>query len=122
MIVTATHTTTYLYGEPVSICHTEVHLAPRTGPNQRVVSHELEVRPQPAFMSTRTDYFGNEFTYFCIHEPHQTLTVTSLSQVDLHPEEPPHEGLTPPWEKVRDEVGEAVDGEGFRALEFTFGS
>ncbi len=122
MIVTATHTTTYLYGEPVSICHTEVHLAPRTGPNQRVVSHELEVRPEPAFMLTRTDYFGNEFTYFCIHEPHQTLTVTSLSQVDLHPEEPPHVGLTPPWEKVRDQVAAAEDGDGFQALEFTFSS
>lgn len=122
MIVTATHTTTYLYGEPVSICHTEVHLAPRTGPHQRVVSHELEVHPEPAFTLTRTDYFGNDFTYFCIHEPHQTLTVTSLSQVDLHPEEPPHEGLTPPWEEVRDQVREAADEEGFRALEFTFSS
>src|SRR5215475_10679482 len=118
MIVTATHTTTYLYGQPVSICHTEVHLAPRSCPHQRVVSHELEVRPEPAYMLTRTDYFGNEFTYFCIHVPHQTLTVTSLSQVDLHPEEPPHAGLTPPWEKVRDQVREiagdttsAVDAE-----------
>jgi len=130
MIVTATHTTTYLYGQPVSICHTEVHLTPRSGPNQRVVSHELEVRPTPAYTLTRTDYFGNEFTYFFINEPHQTLTVTSLSQVDLHPEEPPHEGLTPPWEKVRDQVldqGPETDRkpeheEAFRALEFTFSS
>jgi len=130
MIVTATHTTTYLYGDPVSVCHTEVHLSPRPGPHQRVVSHELEVRPQPAYMLTRTDYFGNEFTYFCIHEPHQTLTVTSLSQVDLHPEEPPHAGLTPAWEKVRDQVrdpvlepgAEAEYEEAFRALEFTFRS
>ena len=130
MIVTATHTTTYLYGVPVSICHTEVHLAPRSGPNQRVVSHELEVKPEPAFVLTRTDYFGNEFTYFCIHEPHQTLTVTSLSQVDLHPEEPPHAGLTPAWEKVRNTVRvpgpesvlEVSSEEAFRALEFTFSS
>jgi transglutaminase-like putative cysteine protease len=75
-------------------------------------------------MLTRMDYFGNEFTYFCIHESHQTLTVTSLSQVDLHPEEPPHEELTPPWEKVRDEISSAGaepdEDEAFRALEFTF--
>jgi transglutaminase-like putative cysteine protease len=126
MIVTATHTTTYLYGDPVSICHTQVHLTPRSSASQRVVSYALEVRPEPAFTVTRTDYFGNEFTYFCIHEPHQTLTVTSLSQVDLHPEEPPHEDLTPPWEQVRDEVHEAGreedEDEGFRALEFTFAS
>ena len=81
MILTATHTTTYLYGSPVSICHTQVHLTPRTCPHQRVVSYELEVRPEPAFLLTRQDYFGNEFTHFCIHEPHQTLTVTALSQV-----------------------------------------
>jgi transglutaminase-like putative cysteine protease len=126
MIITATHTTTYLYGEPVSICHTEVHLTPRTSASQRLVSHELEIRPEPVFLLTRTDYFGNEFTYFCIHEPHQTLTVTSLSQVDLHPEEPPHEELTPSWEQVRDQVQEArgdeESDEAFRALEFTFRS
>jgi transglutaminase-like putative cysteine protease len=125
MIVTATHTTTYLYGQPVSICHTEVHLAPRSCPHQRAVSHELEVKPEPAFQLTRTDYFGNEFTYFCIHEPHQTLTVTALSQVDLHAEEPPHPGLTPPWEKVRDQVTELspeMTEDAFRALEFTFAS
>lgn len=122
MIVTATHVTTYLYGEPVPICHTQVHLTPRTSPNQRVVSHELEVQPEPAYLLTRQDYFGNEFTYFCIHEPHQTLTITALSQVSLHPEEPPHEGLTPPWEKVRNEVQEAADDVAFRALEFTFRS
>lgn len=122
MILTATHTTTYLYGSPVSICHTEVHLTPRTSPHQRVVSHELEVRPEPAFSLARQDYFGNEYTYFCIHEPHQTLTVTALSQVAIHPEAPPHEGLTPQWEKVRDEVREAGDDETFPALEFTYRS
>jgi transglutaminase-like putative cysteine protease len=130
MILTATHTTTYLYGQPVSICHTEVHLTPRTGRTQRVVSHELEVRPEPAFTLTRNDYFGNEFTYFCINEPHQTLTVTSLSQVDLHPDDPPDEGKTPPWEKVRDMVRDPAltastpeaSYQAFRALEFTFSS
>src|ERR1035438_926114 len=122
MILTATHTTTYLYGETVSICQTQVHLSPRSGPHQRLISHELTVRPEPAFIVTRNDYFGNEFTYFCIHEPHQTLTVTAVSQVDLHPEAPPHEGLTPPWEKVRAEVRTKSGEEAFRALEFTFRS
>jgi len=122
MIITAKHTTTYLYGEPVSICHTEVHLAPRPGPNQQVISHQLMVTPEPEFSVTRHDYFGNEITCFSIHEPHQTLTVVSQSKVDLQPEEPPHAGLTPPWEKVRDEVRELLDEEAFRALEFTFRS
>src|ERR1035441_6025820 len=126
MILTATHITTYLYGSPVPICHTQVHLTPRTCPHQRVVSHELEVRPEPAYQISRQDYFGNDFTYFCVHEPHQTLTVTALSQVDLHPAEPPHEGFTTPWEEVRRIVGSGPaateDDEIFRALEFTYRS
>ena len=122
MLVTATHVTTYLYGEPVPICHTQVHLTPRTSPRQRVVSYELEVRPEPAYLLTRQDYFGNEFTYFFIDEPHQTLTITALSQVAINAEDPPHGELTPAWEKVRDEVRIAGDDEMFRALEFTFRS
>lgn len=122
MITTATHTTTYLYGSPVAVCQTQLHLKPRSMPRQRVVSNEIEIRPEPAFQLTREDYFGNEFTYFSIHEPHQTLTVTSISQVELHPEEPPHEGLTPPWEEARDEVRAASTDEIFRAREFTFRS
>ncbi len=122
MILTATHTTTYLYGSPVAVCHTQVYMTPRTSPRQRVVSHELEVKPEPAFQLTREDYFGNEFTYFSIHEPHQTLTVTAISQVALNPLDPPHEGLTPPWEMARDEIRAAGDDETFHAREFTFRS
>lgn len=122
MIVTAKHTTTYLYGEMVSICHTEVHLSPRSGRNQQVLNYELKVTPEPAFSTTRRDYFGNEITCFSIHEPHGTLNVVSRSEVDLHAEEPPHGGLTPAWEKVRDEVREQRDEEAFRALEFTLRS
>src|SRR5438105_859458 len=116
MNITATHTTTYLYGESVSICHTEVHLTPRSGANQRLISHDLKVTPEPAFSVTRRDYFGNEITCFSIHEPHRTLTITSRSEVELEPEEPPHAGLTPQWEKVRDEVRDPSDEESFRAL------
>ena len=52
MIFTATHTTTYLYSDPVSICHTEVHLAPRGGWGQRVLEHELTVLPKPALINS----------------------------------------------------------------------
>ena len=76
MTVSTTHTTTYLYSDPVSICHTEVHLAPRDCPHQRLISHELSVTPNPAFRVSRRDYFGNEITIFTIQEPHQTLNIT----------------------------------------------
>ena len=47
MMLRATHTTTYLYSAPVSICHTEVHLAPRDGRNQRVIDHSISILPMP---------------------------------------------------------------------------
>ena len=31
MLLRSTHTTTYLYSDPVSICNTEVRLTPRDG-------------------------------------------------------------------------------------------
>ena len=108
MILTASHTTTYLYAEPVSVCHTEVHLAPRAHPRQEVRSHELTIHPEPAFLTSRTDYFGNQVTIFSIQESHQTLTINSWSEVEVTPEEPPHAGLTPAWEDARDLQNEFV--------------
>lgn len=83
MILTASHTTTYLYSNPVSISHTQTHLKPRQTPRQKLLSHELTVSPEPSFSSERTDYFGNETDFFSIHEMHQTLTITSFSELEI---------------------------------------
>lgn len=122
MILRASHTTTYLYSDPVSICHTEVHLAPRAQWSQSVIEHELAIVPPPDFSLSRRDYFGNEVTYFSIHEPHQTLAITATSLVDLRDSELPQPGLTPPWEQVRDEVRAIRTAEAFDALQFVFES
>jgi transglutaminase-like putative cysteine protease len=122
MIVRTTHTTTYLYSEPVSICHTGVHLAPRECPHQRLISHNLSIVPGPTFTSSRIDYFGNELTIFSVEEPHQTLKIQACSEIELRPEDPPAEALTPPWEVVRDHVCERDTDESFRACEFAFPS
>jgi transglutaminase-like putative cysteine protease len=122
MILRAIHSTTYLYSAPVSLCHTEVHLAPRENQAQKTLSHELTITPEPSFSISRNDYFGNQMTCFSIHEPHRTLTIESRSQIDLRPEEPPHAGLTPAWEKVREETGLRATEETFRASEFVFRS
>ena len=79
MLLRATHTTTYLYSDPVSICHTEVHLAPRDNRNQRVLDHNLSIVPMPEATFRHKDYFGNDVTYFSIHEPHRALTVSAVS-------------------------------------------
>jgi transglutaminase-like putative cysteine protease len=122
MLLRATHTTTYLYSEPVSICHTEVHLAPRAHDTQSTVDHELTVHPAPDLSIDREDYFGNPVTYFSIHEPHRTLTITATSTVDRGTGDYPHPSFTPPWEQVRAEVHQHATEHTFQAYEFIFES
>src|SRR6185503_1091979 len=78
-----THTTIYNYTEPVPICHNELHLAPRDHRQQTCLSHRLRVRPEPARIDTRVDYFGNHAGSFSIQEGHQRLSVTAHSQVQV---------------------------------------
>jgi transglutaminase-like putative cysteine protease len=122
MILRATHTTTYLYSEPVSICHSEAHLTPRDHWGQTVLEHDLTIVPVPEFSLNRHDYFGNEVAYFSIHEPHQNLSITARSLVDVHDSGHPDPALTPGWEHVREEVRRAEAEETFRASEFVFDS
>ncbi len=122
MMLRATHTTTYKYSQPASLCPSEVYLAPRTTAHQRVVSHELIIHPGPDACAARKDYFGNEVTYFAIDEPHQDLSIISSSVVDLETAEPIHPGLTPAWEQVRDTVVRPEAADTFDALQFVFES
>lgn len=118
MKVTASHTTTYLYSNPVSICHTQTHLTPRESARQKVLSHEMNVSPEPSFSVSRTDYFGNETNFFSIHETHRTLEITSYTELELFPEGPPPAGLTPAWEEVRERIHAKEDEQAFAASEF----
>lgn len=122
MLLRATHTTTYLYSEPVSICHTEVHLAPRLSERQRLIEHELIIRPEPADVDERLDYFGNPVTFFCLSEPHETLTITSRSIVEVAGEAPPLIGISPPWQEVCDQIRRRDTLDALAACEFIFES
>jgi transglutaminase-like putative cysteine protease len=118
----AEHTTTYVYSEPVAICHNEVHLRPREEGRQLVASSELSVHPAPSHSTQRKDYFGNSVTHFSIDTPHQMLTVTAVSEVEVGPFEPPPAGMTPPWEAVRDEVRAHRQPDRLDAFQYLFDS
>jgi transglutaminase-like putative cysteine protease len=122
MILRAIHTTTYNYGEPVSLCHSEVHLAPRATANQKVQDHRLVISPSPDTCASRKDYFGNEVSYFVIDEPHRTLAITATSTVQMRDVDPIHPGLTPPWEHVREVLRRAEGADNFDAMQFVFES
>lgn len=122
MKLQATHVTRYLYSEPVSTCHTEVHLKPRPRGTQALLEHKLRVSPDPEGMFARKDYFGNEVSSFTIDQPHTELVVTSLCTVDLTPDPAPNLDLSPPWEKVKEEVRLRATPDTFDAGQFIFES
>lgn len=96
------HTTIYDYSEAIPVCHNEIRLWPRDHRRQSCLSHRLRVRPEPASTDHRTDYFGNHAGQFAIEQPHNRLTVTAISQVQVTPPEIPAPSTTPPWEDIRD--------------------
>ena len=78
-----THTTKYVYGETVPLCHNVVHLYPRDTDRQRCIDHELAITPAPVAVRTGEDFFGNPVAWFSLQEPHRGLTVTALSTVEV---------------------------------------
>ncbi|HUT40044.1 MAG TPA: transglutaminase family protein [Gammaproteobacteria bacterium] len=79
------HKTEYRYGITVSLCHNLAHLRPRNLANQQCLGHRLQIDPLPMDLAEHTDFFGNHVSYFSIQQPHQTLTVTATSEIELNP-------------------------------------
>lgn len=102
MIYQVHHTTTYTYPGTVSVCHNAVYLRPRDSAQQRCLSYELVVLPEPGVCSQYVDFFGNAVTFFAVQEPYRTLTVTAKSTVEVTPRVVPYADNTPAWETVRD--------------------
>jgi transglutaminase-like putative cysteine protease len=122
MPLRATHTTTYLYSEPVSISHTEVRLAPREDRSQHILEHTLSVHPLPDRLFGHRDYFGNQVTYFSLHEPHQTLTIAGESLIEMEESDPLEPCLTPRWEEARGDHWRYDEGHALKAYQFVFES
>jgi transglutaminase-like putative cysteine protease len=98
------HTTAYDYSEPVSVCHNEIHLAPRSLPRQQVLAHHVDVEPAPSQITFHADYFGNEVGRFSIQQGHDRLLVRAVSRVRVAPAAPWEEWPAAPWEEVRDRL------------------
>lgn len=97
------HTTTYQYPSAISFGQNLGYLAPRNEEQQNVLHWKLDTLPIIPSYTSYTDYFGNELIYFAIEEPHNTLSVTSSSIVQVLPVE---ESLLSdvPWEIVVDQL------------------
>ncbi len=117
MIYRATHTTRYTYQQPVSTSVNEARLTLRELPWQKVQSSQITVTPEPAAIATRTDYFGNVVTTLSVFEPHDQLTVTAASVVEVLPRQE-QLGISPSWEETREMLAAQTGDESLAAYEY----
>jgi transglutaminase-like putative cysteine protease len=116
------HTTTYAYAEPVAVCHNELRLRPRSRSGQITRRAQLLVEPTPSAFSAEVDYFGNPVTYLTLLEPHDRLTITAMSQVEVDPTPAPDPARWPAWDAVAARVRADRAPDTLAAYEFTFES
>lgn len=122
MMYRVRHTTTYAYTYSVSVCHNCLHLMPRECSHQQCSFHELLIYPEPAVVSQTLDYFGNPVTFFTLQEPHNALTMTANSTIEVRALETPALHDTPAWEEVRDHLRQNLSRTGLEAYQYVFDS
>jgi transglutaminase-like putative cysteine protease len=96
------HVTTYAYDSPVSFARCSLRLEPRSGDGQQLVSHSVDIRPQPAERTVRRDFFGTHTESVLIETPHRSLRIDSRSRVSVARHAPERAAPSPAWESVRE--------------------
>src|SRR6516162_7904657 len=120
MLYRVTHSNTYTYSEPASLCQNLLHLIPRELPQQECMHSQVLIQPQPAVSTVRSDYFGNPVSFFAVQEPHLKLVVTASHLISVKSEPAPP--VTPPWERVCEQLQQSKSREDLEACQFLFDS
>lgn len=111
-----THRTVYRYSDVVTNSYGRGFLTPRDSARQHCLAYDLVIEPDPADSSTSRDAYGNISSYFQVTTPHDTLSVTSSSVVQVDP--PPPERYTGGSAKAPWEIARPVGPDGALATEF----
>ena len=99
------HNTHYSYSNIVNLCFNEARLTPRHFERQACTQSEWTIEPEPTSYRERHDFFGNKVCYFTIQRPHQDLSVTVTSHVEVKNRETRHDiAEKVPWEVVRERL------------------
>jgi transglutaminase-like putative cysteine protease len=120
MLLQITHRTRYDYAPPVKTAQHLAHLKPRPGPRQRLLSHFVEIDPEPAQRSEAIDVYGNTRTFFSLRSAHDRLTVSAQSMVETS--SGPRADRAVAWDSVSERLRYHRDGAYEAAAEFTFAS
>lgn len=84
MVYEIFHETKFDYPALVTFSHNIARLTPKECNRQKVLEHTLKITPKPFESNEFIDYFKNVNTYMLIREAHKSLTVTSISKVELY--------------------------------------
>jgi transglutaminase-like putative cysteine protease len=93
------HRTHYTYAEAVAQNYNELRLQPISDSTQTCDSFILKIHPATR-LSHFLDFYLNYVHYFEIPEPHQTLTVESVSRVNTSPATLPDDADTAPMVRL----------------------
>ncbi|MEO8315591.1 MAG: transglutaminase family protein [Pseudomonadota bacterium] len=93
------HETSYKYSSPVTGSRQIAHLTPRETAWQKMISHELDIKPSSIERTVSIDFFGNSMISLFVDEPHQALTVRAESEVIVSRYAPAPGAASPPWEE-----------------------
>ena len=88
MRISVTHTSTYLYGDPVQLEPHVVRLRPRSDGAQRLCRFELSIDPPPAGRTECLDQDGNVVTQAWFEGTTERFSVSSCFEVELLRENP----------------------------------
>lgn len=77
------HKTHYDYQYPVSVSHHTARLTPLTNEIQTCENFNLTVTPESTDLIQRIDFFGNQIHFFSVQQPHKSLVVETIGQVEV---------------------------------------
>ncbi|MCB8746556.1 transglutaminase family protein [Rhodoferax sp. U2-2l] len=120
MRLAISHETVYEYQPAVETAQHMAYLTPLNTPDQQLLSHRLEITPQPTQTSATRDVFGNTRHFFALQVPHRRLRVVATSEVLTQPSNLPHNLIA--WEAVRERFRYHAGATFDAANEFVFAS
>ncbi len=95
-----THATRYAYGAPAAFSQHLLRLTPPEGPEQRILSSELVIIPEPQELEWFDDAFGNRIAAVTVTEPHETLEISARTTVERLREDDLMQAASLPWEEA----------------------
>lgn len=77
------HITHYKYAQRVTRCYNLANVIPRDTERQQCLNNRITLSPLPTTKRMRIDYFGNQAYHFEIQQPHNELTITAESDIQM---------------------------------------